>query len=320
MRKRMIDPEFWSDEKIGNLHANARLMFIGMWNFADDEGIIKSRAEFLKSNIFPYDEIKTDEIIKWFQELVREGLIFSYNIAGQNYAIILNFKKHQIINKPTPSKLPAPSIQNKEYQRAIFKRDNWTCHICGEYLENKLVSIDGLDNTASIDHIIPISKGGNNLPNNLITACLKCNKGRGNKPLREDYGSSKVGLPPEVNISKEKISKDKLSKNNINIGKASPKFKKLEEDKKQLIQKLSASDISQAWQNKALLMASYLHLKLDDQSLKARWFDFFKRNQNSAVDMTVSNVKDAPTFLSLTNLEHKIKYFFAVYYGKIRPS
>lgn len=110
-RKRMIDPEFWSDEKIGNLTTDARLLFIGMWNFADDEGIIKARPEFLKSNIFPYDsDMMSDDVKELFKQLVKQELIFAYSNSGQQYALILNFWKHQVINKPLASKLPKPPV------------------------------------------------------------------------------------------------------------------------------------------------------------------------------------------------------------------
>lgn len=105
----MIDPEFWSDEKIADLPIQARLLFIGTWNFADDEGVIKARPEFLKSNIFPYDnDITSDDVKNWFNQLVKKELLFAYADSGQQYAIILKFGKHQVINKPLVSKLPKP--------------------------------------------------------------------------------------------------------------------------------------------------------------------------------------------------------------------
>jgi hypothetical protein len=37
-RIRTIKPEFWTDEKVVECSFEARLMFIGMFNFADDKG------------------------------------------------------------------------------------------------------------------------------------------------------------------------------------------------------------------------------------------------------------------------------------------
>lgn len=212
----MIDPEFWSDEKISNLSLRSRLLFIGIWNYSDDEGVIKARSEFLKSSVFPYDEVSSEEITECVNELCRQNLIFKYEIQSQSYAIILNFKKHQVINKPVPSKLPKPSIQNTKYKDALYKRDNYICHLCGEDLSNyiSLVMQQGDGKLPSLDHIIPQSKGGNDMPYNLKTACLTCNKRRGNKSLPDNYGSDTEPLNDEVKLSKEKLREVKLSKEN----------------------------------------------------------------------------------------------------------
>jgi hypothetical protein len=41
------------------------------------------------------------------------------------------------------------------------------------------------ENNATCDHIIPISKGGNNCKLNLIVCCIKCNSERGDLPFYE---------------------------------------------------------------------------------------------------------------------------------------
>jgi hypothetical protein len=43
-RIRTIKPEFWTDEKIVECSFEARLMFIGMFNFADDKGNLVREA------------------------------------------------------------------------------------------------------------------------------------------------------------------------------------------------------------------------------------------------------------------------------------
>jgi len=106
-RKRIIDPEFWSDEEIGKWSHSARLFYIALWNFADDEGRFKAHAALLKSQIFPYD-LKTD-----IEALKRElnYKIQWYEAKGLQYGFIRNFLKHQRIDRPTGSKLPKPPKQ-----------------------------------------------------------------------------------------------------------------------------------------------------------------------------------------------------------------
>lgn len=59
--------------------------------------------------------------------------------------------------------------------RMIFDRDGWRCVYC-----KVLVRVcDGINfadpNMATIDHVIPLSKGGTDLAENKVCACRKCN-------------------------------------------------------------------------------------------------------------------------------------------------
>lgn len=55
----------------------------------------------------------------------------------------------------------------------IFQRDGWICQICGKKVNPKLKSPDPI--SASLDHIIPLSKGGTHERKNLQLAHLICN-------------------------------------------------------------------------------------------------------------------------------------------------
>jgi len=57
--------------------------------------------------------------------------------------------------------------------RDIFKRDGYICQLCGNKINMKLKYPDSL--SPSIDHIIPIGKGGIDAPINVQTAHLGCN-------------------------------------------------------------------------------------------------------------------------------------------------
>lgn len=56
----------------------------------------------------------------------------------------------------------------------IFERDDWMCGICGRGINKRLKRPNLL--SKSIDHIIPISKGGADAPINLQAAHLRCNQ------------------------------------------------------------------------------------------------------------------------------------------------
>ena len=106
----MIDPTFWEDEEIGTKWSHsARLFYIGLWNFSDDEGRFKAHPALLKAQIFPYE---TDiQIVKLKKEVSNK--VQWYEVNGSQYGFLLNFLKHQRIDRPTASKLPIPPPINE---------------------------------------------------------------------------------------------------------------------------------------------------------------------------------------------------------------
>ena len=98
-RIRTIKPDFWEDEKVGQLPIPCRLFFIGCWNFADDFGVIKGNAALLKSQIFPYDEnLRVSEIKKWIDALVNARMLIPIIHAEESYYIIRTFRSHQVLD------------------------------------------------------------------------------------------------------------------------------------------------------------------------------------------------------------------------------
>lgn len=63
-----------------------------------------------------------------------------------------------------------------ENRLKVFERDNYCCHYCQRQLTRF---------SATLDHLQPVSRGGDNSFDNLVTACLRCNSRRGNKPVME---------------------------------------------------------------------------------------------------------------------------------------
>jgi len=108
-RIRTIKPQFWTDEKVGKLSLGARLLFIGTWNLADDEGLLVWNARYLKGQLFPYDEHVP--VARYMKDLVDNGFIICYQSGDDVYAMCRSFVYHQTINRPQPSRLPLPSCK-----------------------------------------------------------------------------------------------------------------------------------------------------------------------------------------------------------------
>lgn len=61
----------------------------------------------------------------------------------------------------------------------IAVRDRWQCHLCGNAVDSKLKWPDPL--SPSLDHLVPLSKGGAHDPANVRLAHVSCNSSKGNR-------------------------------------------------------------------------------------------------------------------------------------------
>ena len=110
-RIRTIKPEFWEDEKLAKLPVYARLLFIGTWNFADDNGVLLANPVLMKSHIFPYEDIGISTISEWIDMLVENGMLIRTTYNGKDYLVIRKFLIHQKINrKSIRINLPLPVV------------------------------------------------------------------------------------------------------------------------------------------------------------------------------------------------------------------
>ncbi len=66
------------------------------------------------------------------------------------------------------------SVQRKISRRALFARDGWRCQYCGTEA-GKL----------TLDHVVPRSRGGESIWENVVTSCAPCNLRKGNRTAEE---------------------------------------------------------------------------------------------------------------------------------------
>jgi 5-methylcytosine-specific restriction endonuclease McrA len=65
-------------------------------------------------------------------------------------------------------------VQRKISRRALFARDGWRCVYCGT-----------ASGRLTLDHVIPRSRGGGSVWENVVTSCAPCNLRKGNRLLHE---------------------------------------------------------------------------------------------------------------------------------------
>jgi CRISPR/Cas system Type II protein with McrA/HNH and RuvC-like nuclease domain len=79
----------------------------------------------------------------------------------------------------------------KRFRESIFESWNWQCAYCDEEL---------CSNSATLDHVVPKHKGGQNVRSNLVCACASCNRNKGSQNVFEymnfchqHYSEERVG-------------------------------------------------------------------------------------------------------------------------------
>lgn len=122
----------------------------------------------------------------------KEAILYMYH----EKCSVLDWYDDWLVRSPTwETKVPAV-IMLKDYVKHkstvrfskynVYLRDSYTCLYCDEQL---------IRNEATLDHVIPLSKGGKTNFENIVTSCHDCNNRKGNqtsmkpkyKPYRPDY-------------------------------------------------------------------------------------------------------------------------------------
>jgi hypothetical protein len=121
-RIRTIKPEFPQSETIGALSRDARLLFVQLWTLADDAGRLRGASRMLASLLYPYDDDAPGLMPTWLAELEEKQCIRRYEVEGAQYIEIINWLKHQKIDRPSESRIPEfveGSSKPREESRAL---------------------------------------------------------------------------------------------------------------------------------------------------------------------------------------------------------
>jgi len=118
-RIRTVKPEHWSDKQLANIPMQAHLLWIGTWNFSDDEGVFEADCDLLKSQIFPRrKDVRVEQLKQWLDQLVKARFIIPFVFQNESYYVHRTFKTHQRIDKPQTSKIPAEIILRAFQERS----------------------------------------------------------------------------------------------------------------------------------------------------------------------------------------------------------
>jgi hypothetical protein len=147
-RMRNLKPDFFSDMELCELPPLVRLLFQGLWCWADPNGRLEDKPRQLKAQILPFDDITTDEVNTYLDMLARRrgerpGHIIRYRVGTRSFIQVVRFKEHQNPHpKERPTDCPPPpevsndqltdpgismvAVANHEKERAISNHGSTT--------------------------------------------------------------------------------------------------------------------------------------------------------------------------------------------------
>lgn len=120
MRIRSIKPEFWRSEDIAALPLSARLTFIGLWSYVDDNGVGEDRNSSIAADLYaddlacnPHETLR--RVSGDTQALENAGLIVRYMVGKRHLLYVTTWKEHQVISRPSKGHCyPLPTAETIE--------------------------------------------------------------------------------------------------------------------------------------------------------------------------------------------------------------
>lgn len=117
-RIRTVKPSFWGDEKVSQLSRDARLLLLGLYSFADDEGRFLASHQAITGHVYPNDDdITPAKLKRWLAEIEHMGMVVLYNSGRIRYGAIPKFRDHQRISHPQGSTLPPPPSEEPFHEQ-----------------------------------------------------------------------------------------------------------------------------------------------------------------------------------------------------------
>jgi len=105
-RIRTIQPNFPRSTSMTRVSRDARLLFILLWTVVDDAGRARAVPDGLAALLYASDSDAPTCLPGWLDELEREGCIERYAASGGEHLRVVNWRRHQYVQRPTPSRLP----------------------------------------------------------------------------------------------------------------------------------------------------------------------------------------------------------------------
>jgi hypothetical protein len=116
-RIRSIKPDFFQSEKIATLPLSTRLLFIGMWTHADDNGCMVDNAKLINAAVWPLEDDPLETLRRTQEDLRRLSsahLIARYVTGNRRLIFITGWDEHQKVSHPGKQRYPRPTVEQLE--------------------------------------------------------------------------------------------------------------------------------------------------------------------------------------------------------------
>lgn len=97
-RIRSIHPGLFTDESFVSCSPLARLLVLGLWTEADDQGVFEWKPVTLKMRLLPVDGADVSALLG---EIAEQNIIKRFEANGKSYGAVRNFRKYQRPKSPS---------------------------------------------------------------------------------------------------------------------------------------------------------------------------------------------------------------------------
>ncbi len=130
-----------------------------MWTHSDDFGVVRGSPIWLKSRIFPHEQISLPVFKKWLQGLEKAKRIWPYKVQGELYYYIPTFLTHQKIDRRTvTNRNPVPPkevIDDSTNHRRTLDESSTKARVEGKGKEGKLKEVKRKEGKGSKGELLP---------------------------------------------------------------------------------------------------------------------------------------------------------------------
>lgn len=110
-RIRSVKPEFFTSETLARVSISARLTFIGLWTYVDDNGVGIDNERLIDAALYPLDEDALESLRRVSEDLRQlsdAGVITRYEVTGRRYLFVTSWYEHQKVSHPGKPRYPLP--------------------------------------------------------------------------------------------------------------------------------------------------------------------------------------------------------------------